>query len=269
MQLVSFNALRSLGIEGVRYIKPELIFQHREEVRHSRWVLFPEYWQVNALVYGLHKRIFPSVSSYHLGHDKVEMTRAFLAVCPDHVPHTRILPATEGAIDQVLEEFDFPFVAKEVRSAMGDGVFLVDSRAQFLEYARRNPVLYVQEYLPIHRDLRVVYVGDRVIAAYWRIGPQGGFQNNVARGGRIDFTGVPTAAIRLVEDLAASLGVDHAGFDLAQVGKHFYLLEFNTLFGNYGLVQKHVQLGSIIQAYLQKSELPPLHPDNTLLPRAS
>jgi ribosomal protein S6--L-glutamate ligase len=39
-------------------------------VKNAIAVLFPEYWQINPLVYALKKRIFPSVPTYHLGHDK-------------------------------------------------------------------------------------------------------------------------------------------------------------------------------------------------------
>ena len=141
MRLVSFDALRSLEIPGAHYIKPELYFRHLDEVKAAERVLFPQYWQVNSLVYALKKRIFPSAASYHLGHDKVEQTRAFGAMCPANVPWTEILPSTAHAIEQVLDTFTFPFVAKEVRSSMGQGVFLIERRGQFLAYAARNPVL--------------------------------------------------------------------------------------------------------------------------------
>jgi ribosomal protein S6--L-glutamate ligase len=97
MRLIAFDALRCLDIPGTRYIKPELMFRHKDEIKQADRVLFPEYWQVNSLAYSLQKRIFPSLGSYHLGHDKIEMTRAFWALCPEHVPHTAILPATPAS----------------------------------------------------------------------------------------------------------------------------------------------------------------------------
>ena len=108
MRLITFDALRCLDIPGSRYIKPELMFRHKDEIEQADWILFPEYWQVNALVYGLQKRIFPSLATYHLGHDKIEMTRAFWAVCPEHIPQTMILPPTPGSIEQVLDQPGIP-----------------------------------------------------------------------------------------------------------------------------------------------------------------
>ncbi|WP_054669779.1 hypothetical protein [Calditerricola satsumensis] len=114
---ITFNALRTLCIPGVRYIKPEHFLRHREEIRAASWILFPEHWQVNVLVYAWKKRIFPSAATLHLGHSKVEMTRAFWAVCPEHVPYTEILANTETNVRAVLDTFPFPFIAKEVRSS--------------------------------------------------------------------------------------------------------------------------------------------------------
>ncbi len=261
MRLITLNAYRALGIPNVRYIKPEALFAHLDEVRAADWVLFPETWQVNSLTYALRKRIFPNAASYHLGHDKIEMTRAFWGVCPSNTPETLILPSTETGIEQALDRLYFPMVAKEPRNSRGQGVFLLEDRAALRAYAARQDSLYLQEYLPIDRDLRVVWVGNRVVTAYWRIGAEGAFHNNVAKGGRISFEAVPDEALALVERIALALGVDHAGFDLAEVDGHFYLLEFNTLFGNEALNQRGISLAKHILAYLlEQDDDPPQNP---------
>ena len=257
-----------MDVDGARPIKPEDWFRHKDSVLDADWLLFPAYWQVNALVYGWKKRIFPSISSYHLGHDKVEMTRALEAVLPAHVPHTRILAATDSGLEEVLDTFDFPFVAKEVRSSMGNGVHMIESRAQLHHYARGNPVMYVQECLPINRDLRVVLVGDTVAGAYWREGAPGSFHNNVARGGRVDFSGVPDHALELARQAAAALNIDHAGFDLACTGGHWYFLEFNVFFGTQALNARGIRVGTIILDYLQRHTAPPVEPGHPPLPLA-
>ncbi len=249
-RLVSFDPLRSLYIPGVTPIKPEHWLSRLDIVQAADWILFPEYWQVNALVYGLKKKIFPSISSFHLGHDKVEMTRVFQAVCPENTPFTQILAQTETAIETILDGFCFPFVAKEVRNSMGQGVFLIETRKDFLEYAKNNTVLYVQEYLPINRDLRLVLVGNKVVAGYWRIAAPGRFHNNVSCGGSVSFENIPEGAIRLVESFAGATGINHAGFDVAEVHGHFYFLEFNTRFGTRALIDRGIQLNPYILSYL-------------------
>jgi ribosomal protein S6--L-glutamate ligase len=252
-RLVSFDPLRTLNIPGVIPLKPEQWLNNRNIVQAADWILFPEYWQVNALVYGWKKKIFPSISSFHLGHDKVEMTRAFQAINPDNMPTTRILSHTETAIEQVLDGFCFPFVAKEARNSMGQGVYLIETRKDFLDYARSNSVLYVQEYLPINKDLRLVLVGDKVVAGYWRKAAAGQFHNNVSRGGTVSFEEIPEGAVRLVESFARQTGINHAGFDVAEVDGHFYFLEFNTRFGTRALIDRGIQLSPFIRSYLNEN----------------
>lgn len=250
MRLVSFDPFRTLGMAGVRYIKPEKYLDHLDEIRAADWLLFPEYWQVNTLYYAEGKRIFPSIASYHLGHDKIEMTRALASRWPGNIPATLMLAATPENRERILDTLGLPLVAKEVRSSEGRGVRLISDEAQWRSYCDSQTVLYAQEYLPIDRDLRIVVIGRQVVAAYWRIQPEGGFLNNIAAGGRIAFDPVPKTAIRLVTRIARALNIDHAGFDVAVPGGHPYVLEFNRLFGTRGLSEQGVRCGELIAGYL-------------------
>lgn len=269
MRLVSFDPFPTLGIPGVRHVKPTAWFAARDLVCDADWVLFPEYWQVGVLTHVWRKPIFPSASSYHLGHDKVEMTRAFQAVAPRHTPHTLILPNERWAREAVLDELSFPFVAKERRSSMGAGVRLIASAAEWAAWAEDREELYAQEYLPITRDLRVVYVGDEVVAGYWRRAADGGFLNNVSQGASISFDDVPVEALDFVAATARALGVDHAGFDLAWLDGFPYLLEFNVRFGNRALAQRGIRIPPRIHDWLVRSSRPPVDPEQPAPARAS
>ena len=251
MRLVSFDVFRTLGFPDTTVLKPEQFLRHKPLLQEADWVLFPEYWQLNALVHGLKCRVFPSVASYRIGHDKVEMTRAFQTVAPEHTPWTLIEANGHHEREMILDTMALPFVAKLPKASMGEGVWLIESRADWLKYCETANVLYVQEYLPIDRDVRVVVVGDRVLTAYWRTQAEQGFYNNVSKGGRIDTREVPAAATELALRLARELGVDHAGFDIALVEGYPYVLEFNRLFGNQGL-GRGTELQDAILGYLQQ-----------------
>lgn len=250
MHIVSFDAFRSLNIPGVHYLKPEHYLNHLPLLEQADWLLFPEYWQLNALHYGLRARIFPSPASYHIGHDKIEQTRVFQLVCPHNIPDTRILENTPQNADRLWEEMLAPFVAKDPRSSEGRGVFLIETPGQWRQYCAQSPVLYVQERLPIDRDLRLVLIGERVVAGYWRLQSPDGFHNNVAQGGTLDFAPPPDAAVQLVERVAQRLGIDHGGFDVAMVGSHPYIIEYNRLCGNQGLVEQGIRIDAMIHAHL-------------------
>lgn len=265
MSWISFDALRTLGFTDTRYLKPEQLFAERELIKSAEWVLFPEYWQLGALVHGYKSRIFPSPASYLLGHDKIEMTRAFMSVVPQHVPQTLICGNTPSRAEALWDEMGLPFVAKLPRSSQGQGVWLVENRAQWTQYLAFTDVLYVQELLPIDRDLRIVVIGGRVVDAYWRLQSPDGFHNNVSRGGSISYDQVTQNAIDLALHVAATLGIDHAGFDIAMVGQHPYLLEFNRLFGNSGIRGGDAVVHEAIVQYL-RSHSKPMNPGTPRTP---
>jgi len=256
MAWISFDIFRTLGFNDTKQLKPEQIFKHKDEISAADWVLYPEYWQLNALIYGLKARVFPSQASYLLGHNKIEMTRAFEMVAPANTPHTEIRANTPSNADELWELMLRPFVAKLPKASQGSGVWLIETRAEWKAYLDKTDVLYVQEYLPINRDIRVVIIGDKVVSAYWRLQSDQGFYNNVAKGGVIDQSPVPAQAVNLALHLAQSLDIDHAGFDIAMVGDHPYVFEFNRLFGNQGIEGGEQKLREAIIDYLLRKQEP-------------
>jgi ribosomal protein S6--L-glutamate ligase len=255
MKLISLDAMRTCGILDIAYVKPEHASLHIQKILQAEWLLFPPYWQVNALYYGLKKPVFPSISTYHIGHDKVEMTRAVQLLWPRHMPETLILDNSEASRAAVLNHFEFPFVAKAVKDSMGNDVWLIEDIERWRYCSASQEVLYVQEYLPIECDLLWVVIGRRVVAGYWRRYATGVFHSNVAKGGLVDPAHVPEAAVALVEEMAVRLDIDHAGFDIAKVGDRFYFFEFNRLFGTAGLKKIGILTSSLINAYRRSVSL--------------
>ncbi len=255
MRFVSFDALRTLGMPKATYIKPEKSHCHMDVIRQADWLLFPEYWQINTLFYGMRKQIFPSMSTYHIGHDKIEMTRVMQLLWPQYLPETHILGNSSWACDWVPDHFGYPFVAKTPRAAMGMGVWLIDNRTAWERYASCHPTLYVQEYLPIEKDLRLVVIGKKVVTAYWRCRPGTEIHTNVAKGGLIHSEDIPPEAIVAVEMIAHHLEIDHAGFDVAVVEGKLFFFEFNRLFGTAGLVKKGISIAPLILQYLLSKKI--------------
>ncbi len=274
MKLVSFNLFRTLGLKPsedvtVTYVKPETYAARPQDyeqlLTEADWVLFPEYWQLNALEYGLGCRVFPSPASYRLGHDKIEMTRIFQLVAPEHHPRTWIAQNSATEAERLWEAMSYPFVAKLPKASQGTGVWLIEQRQQWLDYLGIADRLYVQEYLPIDKDLRIVIVGNEIIAAYWRHQSEYSFHTNVAQGGFVSYDDIPPQAIDFVTKLARGLNIDHAGFDIAMVGDHPYLLEFNRLFGNQGIPGGGKDITEAILRYLDShtdddGPIDPIHP---------
>lgn len=251
MHIVSFDPFQTLGMPNTRNLSSHNFFKDISLLMQADWILYPEYWQVNTIHYVLNKRIFPSIATYHLGHNKLEMTRALLAMVPHFVPETYILPNTVENRERFTREvFSFPFVAKDFKNSQGKGVYLIENREQWSTYCENSEVLYAQELLPIDRDMRLVVIGKKVIAGYWRLQEQGLFHTNVSRGGIVSHEEIPSQAVSLVEWVAQKMDINHAGFDVAQVNGHYYIFEFNRLFGNQGLREKGINLTEIVYDYL-------------------
>ena len=258
MLFLSFDPYRGLEL-AQQFVKPEHWLRDLHLLRAADVLLYPESWQVNALLYVLDKPIFPNAASYHLGWNKIEMTRAFQMAVPEHVPETLILPANALAAEQALDALGLPLVVKQPRNSMGRGVSLIERPAELYRWIEAVDVLYAQQFLPNSGDLRIVWVGDRVAAAYWRRNSVG-FHNNLARGGVADFTDIPSAALDLVQRAAFALGVDHAGFDVMMVDGYPLLLEFNVSFGNDALNRAGIDLKPLIRNYLTSAHRPLLQP---------
>ena len=266
MKLISFDALRTLKFPPHTYLKPELFFRHKDDIQNADWILFPEYWQVNALFFGLKARIFPSLPTYLIGHSKVEMTRVFETLVPAHMPFTLIHGNSPEYREAIWDAMLIPFVAKIPKASMGEGVFLIENRADWNAYCNKTDVLYAQEFLPIDRDLRLVVIGEKVVGGYWRIQSDNGFHNNIAQGGTMMPGHIPPAAIELVEGLAKTLGIDHAGFDVAMVGNHPYLFEFNRIFGTQGVEKLVGDITPMIVEYLS-NKLNQIDPPTPIEPK--
>ncbi|MCK7507686.1 MAG: RimK family alpha-L-glutamate ligase [Desulfobacterales bacterium] len=132
--------------------------------------------------------------------------------------HPRLLRETPEA-DHPRSTFDFPFIAKIARgSAMGRGVFLIRDRGEpGGTTAAAAAVAYIQEYLPIDRDMRIVVIGQRIVHAYWRIAPEGDFRSNVSRGRpAICLDPVPDDALELASRTARACGWDDVGIDICR-----------------------------------------------------
>ncbi|HKI73744.1 MAG TPA: hypothetical protein VJ998_03840, partial [Pseudomonadales bacterium] len=265
MKWVSFDPFRTQGFPDTTLLKPDQLFANLDLLRAAECVLFAEYWQIGAVVFALKRRVFPSLPSYLLGHDKIEMTRAFQALVPGHIPETRIAANTPTHAEALWQAMNLPFVAKLRRSAEGRGVWLIEDSRDWQRYLALTDVLYVQEQLPIDRDIRVVIVGTEPIASYWRLQSADGFHNNIARGGVLDYSPVPHEAIDLAVTVARELGVDHAGFDVAMVGSTPYLLEFNRLFGNQGIPGRDAFVRARILDHMMRDK--PENSDKTPPPR--
>ena len=123
------------------------------------------------------KETFPGHLNYLFAQDKIKQTTLFQLQKIPH-PRTRIFYGNRQKT-RILTYFSFPLIAKIPRgSAMGRGVYLIKNKSELEHYCRLNHIAYIQEYLPIRYDIRVVVIGRQIVHAYIRVPQDNEFRAN-------------------------------------------------------------------------------------------
>lgn len=204
-------------------------------IRSAKKVYYPSAFYAD-LFAAMGKPIFPSIHTYRFVQDKIKQTALF-EILGVPCPRTRVFYG-KRLREKILSYFAFPFIAKIPRgSALGRGVYMIRSRDDLDKYCSLTNTAYIQEYLPIDRDIRVVVIGNEVAHSYWRVAAEGEFRTNLNCGARIRIGGVPEAALRLGLDTALKCGWNDVGIDICVSGGIFYVLEANMKYGKAGFAQ--------------------------------
>jgi len=212
-----------------------------------------------AVFLALGKRVFPANSHAFLG-DKIKQTALFTLLDIPH-PRTRIYYGP-GKAGRILQDFPLPFVAKVPRgSSQGRGVFLIRTAADLTRYLEKTSPAYIQEYLAVDRDLRVVVLDGKVLHAYWRIARPGEFRTNITQGAAISLEGIPRDALQFAERVAERCGFGEAGLDIFPAAGGYVVLEANMMYGLQGFAAAHLDVYALIRDRLsQRSHHAPHSP---------
>ncbi|MCE5333453.1 MAG: RimK family alpha-L-glutamate ligase [Desulfobacteraceae bacterium] len=198
--------------------------------------------------------VFPRSYYPFLG-NKIAQTNLFQLLGISH-PRTGIYYGRNPALRRRIErDFAYPLVGKTpVGSSRGEGVYLIGCAEELSTYLNGHNPAYIQEYLPIERDLRVVIIGAKVVHAYWRLHREGDFRNNVAQGGAISFDPIPAPALDFALDVASRCDFGEVGLDICESGGVFYVLEANMVFGLEGFRKKGLDIYRIIADLFDNGE---------------
>lgn len=183
-------------------------------------------------------RLFNGASAVSVCDDKM-LTHIALAEkgipMPESIPaplcYTPEAEIPAAYIKEVISKLSLPVVVKHSYGSLGKGVFLAETEAELLQYAKElrfTPHFY-QKYIAESRgrDLRVIAVGGKVIAGMVR-SSSSDFRSNVALGGNAAACTPPAEAAALVEKISSALGLDYCGVDLLFGKEGFTVCEVNS-----------------------------------------
>jgi ribosomal protein S6--L-glutamate ligase len=242
--------VRTLGVH------PNFSDYSEEEVgliRRAGKIYYPTAFYAD-LFAAVGKPTFPGYHTYICAQDKIKQSALFQVAGLPH-PRTRVFFGKRQQ-SKIKAYFAYPCIAKDPRgSAQGRGVYLIRSDAELAAYIHARHVAYIQQYLPIDRDIRVVVIGGRVVHAYWRIAGAGEFRTNVARGGRIDLDAVPDAAISLARQAAQACKWDDVGLDICCHEGQCAILEANMKYGREGFRAAGIDYFQMMEQMIENGQI--------------
>lgn len=158
------------------------------------------------------------------------------------IPKT-ILGKFPTDVNFIEGELGFPVVVKKLRGTRGAGVVLCQDRAQFDDLANlldgvtaASDFLFQQYIKASHgRDVRILVIDGKVVAAMERRAADGGFKSNISLGGTATAYTPPLDMAALAVDVARALKLDVAGIDILLDAQGYRICEANSAPGFQGL----------------------------------
>ena len=249
---------RLKGCKNVRTLGVKTNFsdyndEESDLIRKAEKIYYPTTFYAD-LFDAMGKETFPSYHTYKCVQDKIKQTALFDLLEIPH-PRTRVFYGNRKK-KTIADHFGVPFIGKIPRgSAMGRGVFLIENEDALQAYCSDKAPAYIQEYLPIDRDIRIVVIGKKIVHAYWRIAPEGDFRSNIAVGGTVSLDPLPQEALDLAIHTARACRWDDVGIDICCHDDEYYVLEANMKYGKEGFRTAGIDYLQLMENLIQRGEI--------------
>lgn len=171
-------------------------------------------------------------------HDKI-LTHIQLQKAGIMSPATYVTP-TASAAKSILKTMNYPIIMKFPSGTQGKGVMFAESYAAASSIldaldSLKQPFL-IQEYIETNgSDIRVLVVGNKVVAAYKRKAQANEKRSNIHAGGTGERTLASPAVIKIAIETAQTLGVGICGVDILEGPKGPVVIEANLSPGLQGI----------------------------------
>ncbi len=180
----------------------------------------------------LHIPVINRSSAIALARDKFMTAQCLLASKID-VPATAMIRNPEDIETALRLVGDPPVILKLIEGAQGIGVILAESRdsieSTINAFFSLGQNIIIQRFVAESRgrDIRVLVVGDKVIASMRRIARAGEFRTNIHRGGQGEKIVLPKLYENIAIRAVMAIGLDVAGVDIIESADGPKVLEIN------------------------------------------
>ncbi|RLA76576.1 MAG: hypothetical protein DRG30_02465 [Epsilonproteobacteria bacterium] len=186
-------------------------------------------------------QFIPSLDTQFSNKSKENVTR-FAWKYDIPIPRTYIYYDTKKA-ENFMETTQYPKIIKKSYGPSNYGgyfVHKVDSANEakaLIAQKRYNPV-YMQDFVPMEADVRVMLIGHKPVCAFWRRPPEGEWLTNTSQGGSMDYQKVPKELLDLAVQVSKDANAEYWACDIA-VGKDgkYRILECATAFAAFPYIR--------------------------------
>ncbi|RJE77944.1 hypothetical protein BGP78_07525 [Pseudoalteromonas sp. MSK9-3] len=186
-------------------------------------------------------RFLPSVDSQFSNKSKENVTH-FCRKYDLPTPHTEIFYIPEKA-QNYLAKAKYPKIIKRSYGPSNYGGYFVHKvdnaeQAQQLLGEKRYYPVYVQDFVPMEADIRVMLIGHKPVCAFWRRPPEGEWLTNTSQGGSMDYQAIPHSVLELAIRTSKAANAEYWACDIA-LGKDgkLRILECATAFAAFPYIR--------------------------------
>ena len=184
-------------------------------------------------------RLFNPMSAIEACDDKMltylalrEAGVAIVKSIPAPLCYTKGASPDEGFLKNVATELGFPLVVKKSYGSFGAGVQLVHGMCELQKTAAEflyEPHFY-QQFIAesAGKDVRVIVIGGKAVAAMERVAKDGEFRSNIELGGEGRRLELTAEVAEIAQNAAKALGLDYCGVDVLQTADGPVVCEVNS-----------------------------------------
>ncbi|RXJ74048.1 hypothetical protein CS022_05240 [Veronia nyctiphanis] len=186
-------------------------------------------------------RFLPSLDSQFSNKSKENVTH-FCNKYSLPTPKTEIFYIPDQA-DQFLVNAVYPKIIKRSYGPSNYGGYFVHKvnnyrEAKTLLWEKKYYPVYVQDFVPMEADIRVMLIGHKPVCAFWRRPPEGEWLTNTSQGGSMDYQAVPKGVLDLAKRASRAANAEYWACDIA-LGKDgkLRILECATAFAAFPYIR--------------------------------
>ena len=205
-----------------------------------------------------HVRFIPSLDTQFSNKSKENVTR-FAWKYDIPIPKTYIFYDKKKG-RKFLDTTTYPKIVKRSYGPSNYGgyfVHKVDSAEEahrLFDTKKYNPI-YMQDFVPMEADVRVMLVGHKPVCAFWRRPPEGEWLTNTSQGGSMDYQDIPKELLDLAVEVSKAANAEYWAVDVA-MGKDgkYRILECATAFAAFPYIRDWI--GQYIMWLLSDGRFP-------------